>query len=270
MLTTVHQRTQRHPGLFMGFVVLVCFGLYTFVPAADLLGLFLQTLILGVFILCCLFVWNPASCIAPTTTNTVFTFRKTAYLLALALTFGAVSTVLIFIFQLNIELSQLRYIPLLFLCCLFTGIFEESLFRGLFFPFFAHELRHRQHGITLAALASALLFGFLHVSGDLATSNMTDIIIIAQALMKTAQASIFGFFMAALFFTTKNIWTVAVVHGLYNLFTMWPALFFSENHMSTYLTGSLADLITLTVLVVAFIPLIPTSLKLLSPSTKSE
>lgn len=266
MLITLRHHIQQHPVAFVAFVALVCFGVFSFVPVTGLLGLFVQTFILGVFTLGCLFLWNPSTCLIPTTKNATFTLRKTAYLLTVALTLGLISVALVFLFELETDPSQLKYLPLLVLLCLFTGIFEESLFRGILFPLFARELDRSDHSTLLAALASALLFGFLHVSGSLAVSDLTDPIIIGQAIMKTTQAGTFGFFMAALFFTTKNIWMVALVHGAYNLLTMWPVLISPEDQMGTYLTGSPADLITLTIIVVAFIPLIPASIKLLRPT----
>lgn len=269
MLATFRRHTQRHPAFFMLTVVIVCFAAFTFIPTSTLFESFVQNFVLGVFILGCLFLWNPSACEAPSRPLVVFTARKTMYLLVIALILGIVSALLAAFFEPTFDLTQLRYLPFLVLICLFTGIFEEGLFRGLVFPLFAHELKAHKHGVVVAALFSALLFGALHVS-NLVTADVGNPIVLGQALAKTLQASLFGFFMAAIFLKTNNIWPIALVHGLYNLFALWPTLLFPGSQATTYLTGSSADLMVLIATTILFAPLAFIALHIFYEPTSSD
>ena len=158
------------------------------------------------------------------------------------------------------------------LLCLFTGIFEEGVFRVLALdalaPAFEGRKRHLgqhgsdtgvpptlgsfQHGLFGAAVASSVLFGMLHVStmdGAAAGSAVAWV----QFVLKPVQAGLFGFFMAALFVRTGNLWVVAGVHGLFNLLYTGPALL-AGSVSTTYVTGNPAELALLIVMTLVLVP----------------
>ena len=59
----------------------------------------------------------------------------------------------------------------------------------------------------------------------------------AQAALKTLQAGILGAFLAALFLKTRNIWGIALVHGLNDLFVMLGDALFSGTTSTTYVNN---------------------------------
>ncbi|WP_346687374.1 CPBP family intramembrane glutamic endopeptidase [Enteroscipio rubneri] len=159
------------------------------------------------------------------------------------------------------------------LLCLFTGVFEEGVFRVLALDAFALAFGAGRRngfdatvsgsiafksagpwprGMLKAAIASSALFGILHVSAaDAAAAGSA--VAWAQFALKPVQAGLFGFFMAALFMRTGSLWTVAGVHGLFNLMYTGPVLV-TGGLSSTYVTGSPADLALLATTVLLLIP----------------
>ena len=112
------------------------------------------------------------------------------------------------------------------LLCLFTGVFEEGVFRVLALDAFALAFGTGRRngydatvsgsiafksagpwprGMLKAAIASSALFGILHVSAvDAAAAGSA--VAWAQFALKPVQAGLFGFFMAALFMRTGSLW----------------------------------------------------------------
>ena len=77
-----------------------------------------------------------------------------------------------------------------------------------------------------AALVSAVLFGALHVSlGEAASAvQAADFVAVAQTACKPVQAALFGLFMAAMYFGTRNLWTLVAVHAAFNFLYAGPQL----------------------------------------------
>lgn len=157
--------------------------------------------------------------------------------------------------------------------CLLTGVFEEGVFRVLALdalaPAFSGNRRACadgrglprapgsergawQNGMLGAAVASSALFGILHVSAmDAAAAESA--VAWAQFVLKPVQAALFGFFMAALFVRTGSLWTVAGVHGLFNMLYTGPVL--AAGVLSpTYVTGNIVDLALLAATVLLLMP----------------
>lgn len=137
------------------------------------------------------------------------------------------------------------------LLCLFTGVFEEGVFRVLALDALAPAWGRGRHGLLAAAVASSVLFGLLHVSA--ADAALADSAIAwAQVILKPLQAGLFGFFMAALYVHTRSLWVAAGVHGMFNLLYLGPALM-AGGMPSTYATGNPADLALLVATTFLFI-----------------
>lgn len=136
--------------------------------------------------------------------------------------------------------------------CLLTGVFEEGVFRVLALDAFALAFGGGRNGVLRAAFASAVLFGLLHVSAGQA-GQAGDAVAAAQLMLKPVQAGLFGFFMAAVYVATRNLWMLAGVHAAFNLLSTGPLLF-AGGMQQTYVTGSLFDLALLAGTVVLLIP----------------
>ena len=106
-----------------------------------------------------------------------------------------------------------------------------------------------------AALVSAVLFGVLHVSlGEAASAvQAADFVAVAQAACKPVQAALFGLFMAAMYFGTRNLWTLVAVHAAFNFLYAGPQLL-AGNLQQTYVTGDPIDFVLLAVSSVLLLP----------------
>ena len=137
--------------------------------------------------------------------------------------------------------------------CLFTGVFEEGLFRAVALDALRPAFGPGRRGVVLAALASSVLFGALHVStGDAATAGSA--VAWLQLLLKPVQAMLFGFFMAALFVRTRSLWAVAGAHALFDLLYTGPVAVLSGASQATYVTGSAPDLVLLAATTALLVP----------------
>ena len=138
------------------------------------------------------------------------------------------------------------------LLCLFTGVFEEGVFRVLALDALSAACGDGPRGKARAAFASAALFGLLHVSiGDV--SSVSDAASGAQAFLKPVQAGLFGLFMAALYDRTRSLWPLAGIHAAFNLLSVGPTLLAGDVRQ-TYVTGSLPDLALLAVTTALLVP----------------
>lgn len=91
-----------------------------------------------------------------------------------------------------------------------TGVFEEGMMRAIIFMIMWKAWEKHQHGLLLAALVQATLFGLLHLLniGTIPTGAL-----IAQI----GYAIFLGFGFAGITVLTKSIWPAVFVHMLINL-----------------------------------------------------
>lgn len=100
------------------------------------------------------------------------------------------------------------------LTCFFVGIVEEFSFRAMVFGGLASAFGRTKKGVLWAAIVSGFLFGFIHVSTQVFTGQISSATEVMQVIGKTLQAGVFGFAIALIYFRTRNIWVVAVLHSL--------------------------------------------------------
>lgn len=139
--------------------------------------------------------------------------------------------------------------------CIATALFEEGFFRGLLVPCVAVRTTALH-----AAVVSALIFGALHVLGDgpvpaptptsESTLSLDFAFLSASAVLKTIQATLFGFCMAALFLRTGNIWTCVFAHAAFDAFYFVPHIVILGELPMTYLSANPLDLAVLAVTIV--------------------
>ena len=103
--------------------------------------------------------------------------------------------------------ANLAYITVL---CLFVGINEEVMFRGIFLGGLLARLGDRKSGVIASAVISSLVFGAFHVIGSLDPSNYLTL---AQGLMKTLQTGLFGFVLCVPVLEDHNIGGAISYHG---------------------------------------------------------
>lgn len=126
--------------------------------------------------------------------------------------------------------------------CIFTGIFEECLMRGLLFPAIEDRYKPSRNAAVIAACVSSLVFGLLHVAGDLTIALEMDVIFQLSVLAKIAQASFFGFVMCSIFKTHGIAWCIAA-HALFDFIVFLPGAMALEAPAASYATSSLPGLL---------------------------
>ena len=100
---------------------------------------------------------------------------------------------------------------------------------------------------------SGLLFGLIHVAGlgtagegsPEATTTFATVVLAIQAVLKVAQAGMFGFCMAALFLKTRSLALPVLTHALFNAFYFMPSYLAAGKVGITYLTGNCGDIAVL-------------------------
>lgn len=239
--------------LAAAFVVSV--GCYALVPGDTLAGSLAQTTLLAAVALVAVGTAHPCVLRAPRLRALAGWRRWIGFVLALGLA-GGVATALLTSDAPEFVVDAPRFVQVVALCLL-TGVYEEGVFRVLAMDAFAPALGGGRRGLLGAALASSVLFGLLHVStGDAlaAAGAAGGAIALAQTVLKALQAALFGFFMAALYARTRNLWSLAAVHGVFNLFYLAPDLLVTPGVPQTYVTGSPADLALLALIVALLVP----------------
>ena len=126
--------------------------------------------------------------------------------------------------------------------CIFTGIFEECLMRGLLFPAIEDRYEPSRNAAVIAACVSSLVFGLLHVASDLPTALEMDVVFQLSILAKVAQASLFGFVMCSVFKTHGIAWCIAA-HALFDFIVFLPGAIALKAPVASYATSSLPGLL---------------------------
>lgn len=152
-----------------------------------------------------------------------YTFKHLKGLLIFGLVFGMLP---IFTqFKNGIEAGlPLRAVSLL-LMLLFACLFEELCFRAVLNDAIVYQFRNYKHVFVLSAVVSSLTFGVVHVMG----APLTSVIEWAQFFLKTISAAIMGFAFLVLYWKTRNIWAVALVHALYDILTQLSLIILGGN-----------------------------------------
>ena len=111
--------------------------------------------------------------------------------------------------------------------CLFfvVGFVEEITFRVLINDSLLYAFRNSKHVFVWIAIIGSLVFGGVHVIGaDVFSSPLT----MATAALKTVSTAIFGFSLLVLYWKTRNIFGIALVHAIYDFLSGGIGLLTSE------------------------------------------
>lgn len=95
--------------------------------------------------------------------------------------------------------------------CFAIGVFEEFLCRGWIQNEFIERFGDTRKGVILSIFCSSIIFGGFHILNLVSGQPLLETIL--QALQATSS----GFLLGAIFFRTKNIWSVVFLHALYDL-----------------------------------------------------
>ena len=119
--------------------------------------------------------------------------------------------------------------------CLFVGLNEEVMFRGLLFGGLLAKLGNRRNGPLMAALISSIAFGFVHVMFDIDYSNP---MVIAQGLFKTIQTGIVGFVLCVPVLEGRNLIGASTVHSFIDWIVLAVTAFAGRMPDGTYVNSN--------------------------------
>ncbi len=92
------------------------------------------------------------------------------------------------------------------LSCLLTGLFEETVFRGILFSLLAGTFGKDRKGFLWTVTLSSVIFGLSHLFNGLSAS------VLLQVCYSVLTGGLFAFCLAK----TKNVLCCALIHSVYN------------------------------------------------------
>lgn len=111
--------------------------------------------------------------------------------------------------EFSFELSNPFLTFWLGLSSLTTGLFEETVFRGVVLFSFLRLWKHSRSGITKSILLAALLYGGIHILRLVENP-------VPQTLLAMLTAVLAGFFYSVILLHGRSIWIPIVFHSLHN------------------------------------------------------
>ena len=144
----------------------------------------------------------------------------------------------------------LRLLEVLVLC-IGIGVFEEACFRGLIFGSLLDAGGKSRKGLYIVTIFASLLFGMAHI--DWFGMDYADPLSILQAVLKTVQTGLFGFFLCALVMRSKSVWGAALLHALSDFIIMIPGMVLLNGPMDVSYVSKGEEAIAVIVLYIVFI-----------------
>lgn len=145
----------------------------------------------------------------------------------------------------------------LFVLCLGIGIMEEGMFRGLMQNGMLAAFGNTRRGMRVVLFVCALLFGLAHI--DATALDLSEPITYVQAILKTVQTGMFGYFLSTLVLGAKNLWGSIMLHGISNFFLMVPTILVGASLEVSYVdTGedAIATVLLYLVIIALYTPLV--------------
>ncbi len=162
---------------------------------------------------------------------------STGYVIRVLMGFWIFSLILgVFVFFLSLDEAvdgwQVNLITM-FIMFVFSGLFEELAFRAVLNDAIIYQLRSNKRVFLISAIVTSLAFGAAHVIG----SEITNLTALGTAVMKTISTGVIGVAFLFLYWKTRNIWAIGLVHGIYDFFASFSVAF-SGNILETNYVSS--------------------------------
>lgn len=147
--------------------------------------------------------------------------------------------------------------------CLFVGIYEEVMVRGIMLKGLLALLDRSKTGVYISLIISAVFFGSLHIVWpDL---NSGDALQVAQAVFKVLQTGLYGFVLAGYVVCRNNLSGPVLFHALDDWLVMvLPYGLFSEEMVTSYVsegTDGIASLVLYVVISLLYVPAVVKTIK---------
>lgn len=120
----------------------------------------------------------------------------------------------------SISFPSIEKIIFFTLVMVLIGIFEEVLCRGVILNNMLNKWGYTKTGIIKAVILSSLIFGVGHLVNLFIYPTL-----IIRTLVQIIRASLHGFLFASIYLRCKNIWSVVILHGLYDWLVMASGIY---------------------------------------------
>ncbi|MDR0888633.1 MAG: CPBP family intramembrane metalloprotease [Coriobacteriales bacterium] len=162
-----------------------------------------------------------------------YTFRKCWWIIALAAIPSVLTLLLSAIVEKGVVPDWFARVVGALVLCLFIGLFEESMFRGVIFNALLSRMGGTRRGIVWAAIITSVVFGFAHIMVSVLSGQVNDISTAVQAIGKTISTAMFAFLLSAVYLKTRNILGVALIHGINDFLSTVTTALFTSGAVST-------------------------------------
>lgn len=98
--------------------------------------------------------------------------------------------------------------------CLLIGIVEEFLCRGWLLNEFLERFSNSKKNIITSIILSSVIFGFIHIFNISAGQSLAD------TLVQVFNAVLLGAVFGLIYYKTKNIWSVVIIHAIWDFCLM--------------------------------------------------
>lgn len=267
-MSTIRTLARTHPLLVTAVGLAIGLAVIWFVPSdGSLANMMFIRLGLTIVMFAIMAVAAGCNIIVPNAKSIGLSFKKSIYPLVVALVMGVFVLLGTAMKNEGMVSDWPLQLALVIMLCLLVGTFEEGLFRGIVFSGLLARFGETRRGLIGAVIVSSLIFGFVHVTPSIMNGQVVTGLDMAQAALKTLQAGILGAFLAALFLKTRNIWGIALVHGLNDLFVMLGDALFSGTTSTTYVNNDAmmasASVVMYGVFFLLYIPIIVSTVRML-------
>ena len=123
-------------------------------------------------------------------------------------------------------LLQILFVALL---CLSVGLMEEVMARGLVNDSLVYQFRDTKKIFLIVAIVDILVFGVIHLIG----SSINTPTALIMAILKALSSGAAGICYLFLYWRTRNLWGVAIMHGLYDFIATSPRVMFQTAENTT-------------------------------------
>lgn len=110
------------------------------------------------------------------------------------------------------------------LFCLGVGIFEELIFRAILNDAIIYQFRKCKGVFVIAIIVSSFIFGYVHVMFE----DISNPAVFLAMVFKTLSTGMQGACLTILYWKTRNIIGVAIIHALYDFFPIAPTVLFQS------------------------------------------
>ena len=149
--------------------------------------------------------------------------------------------------------TQYMSIINLLIGCFFIGICEEFLCRGFLLNEFLERFGKDKKGVWYSIIVSGVMFGLMHLGNIFGGQDVIG------TLSQVVGASVTGIVFGVIYYRTKNIWSVVILHALWDfslfLSKIIPTIESTEIIPNTSIIASMLTILTPLIELIILIPL---------------